>query len=142
MDPLLGPAPSIPPLIDDKLDPSIDDTSLGWTLVRTLIVLGIVILTAYITLNWGLRKLLGIRPASMGGAVVSVIERVPLDQRRSLFVVKAAGEYLLLGSAEASLGLIAKLDTLEVEKIQAARRAAPGLTLSPFLQKLLARKDK
>src|SRR5206468_186560 len=102
-------------------------------------VLGIVVMSIYISLNWGLRKMLGIRPASQGGSVISVIERVPLDQRRSLWVVKAANEYLLVGGAEAGLGLIARLDAAEVEKLRAVPPSA-GLTLSPFLQKLLLKK--
>lgn len=115
------------------------ELSMGWTLLRTLMVLGIVVMSIYVSLNWGLRKMLGIKAPSFGGSVVSVIERVPLDQRRSLFVVKAANEYLLVGGGDQALGLISKLDTAEVEKLRAEKPAA-ALTLSPFLQKLLARK--
>ncbi len=132
----------IPTLDEVKVDPQAgEDTSLGWMLLRTLVVLGFVVMLAYVSLNWGMRKLLGLKSPAMNGALVSVLERVPLDQRRSMFVIKAAGEYLLVGGAEQSLSLISKLDTAEVEKIQSAQRsAAPALTLSPFLQKLLARK--
>jgi flagellar biogenesis protein FliO len=95
---------------------------------------------AYVSLNWGMRRILGIRMPGPGGSLVSVVERIPLDQRRSMFVVKAAGEYLLVGGAEQSLNLISKLDTAEVEKLQAQQRSAqPALTLSPFLQKLLGK---
>jgi flagellar protein FliO/FliZ len=133
-----------PTLFDEpKLDaqqPPAEDVSFGWTLIRTFIVLGLVVMLAYVSLNWGMRKMLGIRMPSAGGSLVSVIERVPIDQRRSMFVVKAAGEYLLIGGAEHSLNLISKLDPAEVEKLQAAQRTAqPSLTLSPFLQKLLGK---
>ena len=100
---------------------------------------GVVVMSIYVSLNWGLRKMLGIKGPTFGGSVVSVIERVPLDQRRSLFVVKAAGEYLLVGGGDQTVGLISKLDPVEVEKLR-AEKPTPGLTLSPFLQKLLARK--
>jgi flagellar protein FliO/FliZ len=133
-----------PTLFDEpKLDaqpPPGEDPSLGWTLIRTIVVLGLVVMLAYVSLNWGMRKMLGIRMPAAGGGLISIIERVPLDQRRSMFVVKAAGEYLLIGGAEQSLNLISKLDPAEVEKLQAAQRAAqPALTLSPFLQKLLGK---
>lgn len=134
----VSPPPAIPPA-DVPDDVTRADESIGFTLFRTLIVLGLVVMMAYVSLNWGLRKMLGIKgPAGRGGAVVSVVERVSLGQRHSLFVVKAAGEYLLVGGTDASLGLISKLDTAEVEKLR-AEQPAP-LTLSPFLQKLLTRK--
>ncbi len=120
-----------------ELETKGEDLNLGWTLIRTALVLGIVVSLIYLTLNVGLRKLLGIKPASSQG-LVTVLERVPLDQRRSLFVVRAGSEVLLLGGSDASLSLITKLDSAEVDKAQTAR--APQLTLSPMLQKLLGTK--
>lgn len=131
--------PPIPPA-DVPDDITKADESVGFMLFRTLIVLGMVVMIAYVSLNWGLRKVLGLKPVSGGGggSVLEVIERVPLDQRHALFVVKAAGEYLLVGGADTSLGLISKLDTAEVEKLRAVK--PQPLQLSPFLQKLLTRK--
>jgi flagellar protein FliO/FliZ len=118
-----------------------EEVSLGWTLLRTCVVLGIVILSIYITLNFGLRRLMGIAaPASRGQSVVQVLERIPLDQKRSMFVVRAAGEYLLIGGGEGALQLIAKLDPAEVEKLQ--QQPPPTLSLSPLLQKLLKRRPE
>jgi flagellar protein FliO/FliZ len=116
------------------------ELDLGWTLARTMVVLGLVVALVYLTLNVGLRKLLGIRPV-VGASVVTVLERVPLDQRRSLFVVEAAGEVLLIGGSDASLSLLSKLDRAEVERLRAARAAGQPVQLSPLLQKLLGRKD-
>jgi flagellar biogenesis protein FliO len=74
--------------------------------------------------------------------MVTVLERVPLDQKRSLFVVEAAGEVLLVGGGDGSLSLISKLDRAEVDKLRAAAASSRGpAQLSPFLQKLLGRKD-
>jgi flagellar protein FliO/FliZ len=70
-----------------------------------------------------------------------VVERVPLDQRRALFVLKAADEYLLVGSGEGGLQLLSKLDTQAVERIRAERPPPSTVVpLSPFLQKLLSRR--
>lgn len=136
--------PTIPePEIPKSEPPELagEDLNLGWVLVRTIIVLGMVVGLIYLSLNVGLRKLLGIRPV-VGTSLVTVLERVPLDQKRSLFVVQAAGEVLLIGGSENSLSLISKLDAAEVQKL----RAQPGggaqpIQLSPFLQKLLGKKD-
>lgn len=114
-----------------------DEMSVGWTLVRTMAVLGIVVALAWLTLNVGLRRLMGIKPV-VGTPVVNVLERVALDQKRALFVVEAAGEVLLIGGGEGALSLLTKLDRSEIDRLQQAR---PGVQLSPFLQKLLGRKD-
>jgi flagellar protein FliO/FliZ len=115
--------------------------SMGWTLVRTLLLLAAVVASIYLTLNVGLRRLMGLQGVPMGRAsVVSVLERLPLDQRRTLFVLKAADEYLLVGGGEGGLQLLSKLDTAAVERIRAERPQAPALPLSPFLQKLLSRR--
>jgi flagellar biogenesis protein FliO len=118
-----------------------EDLDLGWALVRTIVVLGLVIGLVYLTLNIGLRKLLGIKPASSGG-LVTVLERVTLDPKRSLFVVEAAGEVLLLGGADEAVTFLAKLDPAAVEKAKAARSVTPAVQLSPLLKKLLGRKDQ
>jgi flagellar biogenesis protein FliO len=114
--------------------------SLGWQLVQTLLTLGVVLGLVYLVLNVGLRKLMG--GASLqapGGGMVSVVARVPLEPRRTLYVLKAAGEYLLVSSSEAGVSLLSKLDPAEAERLQAAGQG-PGAGLSPFLQKLLARR--
>jgi flagellar protein FliO/FliZ len=135
---------------DPTNDPSIDATtgageepeSLGWTLVRTLLVLGAVVASIYLTLNVGLRRLMGLQAVAAGRQpLVSVVERLPLDQRRSLFVVKAADEYLLVGGGEAGLQLLSKLDSEAVERIRAQRPQTNVVPLSPFLQKLLSRRS-
>ena len=121
-----------PELIGQELD-------LGWTLFRTVMVLGMVVALAWLTLNVGLRRLLGIKPA-VGTSVVTVLQRVTLDQKRALFVVEAGGEVLLVGGGEGSLSLITRLDRAEIDKQRAAQQPA-GVQLSPFLQKLLGRKE-
>jgi flagellar protein FliO/FliZ len=114
------------------------EMNLGWTLLRTLLVLGIVVGLAWLTLNVGLRKLLGIRPV-VGTRLVTVLDRVALDQKRSLFVVQVADEYLLLGGSDQSLALISKLDSKAVAPLKAS--APAPVQLSPLLKKLLAKKE-
>ena len=133
IDPLAVPKP-------DPVEPApAEELNLGWTLLRTVLVLGIVILSIYITLNFGLRRLLGIASVPRGPGVVQVVERIPLDQKRAMFVIRAAGEYLLIGGGDGALQLIAKLDPAEVEKLQ--NQQPPSLTLSPLVAKLLKRRE-
>jgi flagellar protein FliO/FliZ len=114
--------------------------SLGWALFRTVVVLGLVLMITWLSLNFGLRRLLGLKGPMGGTSVVTVLERIPLDQKRALFVVKAAGEYLLLGSGDGNLGLVSKLDAAEVEKLLQRPQGTP--VLSPLLEKLLKRNAK
>jgi flagellar biogenesis protein FliO len=115
---------------------------MGWTLVRTLFLLGAVLAFIYLTLNVGLRRLMGLQGVPMGHkSVVTVLERVPLDQRRTLFVLKAADEYLLVGGGEGGLQLLSKLDTQAVERIRSEGPRASAIPMSPFLQKLLSRRS-
>lgn len=115
------------------------DGSIGMALLRTFVVLGVVIMLVWLSLNFGLRRLAGLKGPMGGPSVVTVLERIPLDQKRALFVVKAAGEYLLLGSGEGNLSLVSKLDAAEVEKL--LQRPQGGPMLSPFLARLLSKKN-
>jgi len=133
---------------DELLDPTLppgmqaEPDSLSWMLLRTLLVFGGVLASIYLTLNVGLRKLMGLQGVPVGRpSLLSVVERLPLDQRRSLFVLKAADEYLLVGGGESGLQLLSKLDTEAVERIRSERPPSNVVSLSPFLQKLLARRD-
>jgi len=106
--------------------------------LQSFVALGVVILLVYLTLNFGLRRLMGVRGVT-GAPVVTVVQRIPLDQKKAMFVLQAAGEYLLVGGADGALSLICKLDREQVERIQ-QERAVPQMALTPFLQKLLSRK--
>ena len=118
-----------------------EQESLGWTLFRTLMLLGAVVAAIYLTLNVGLRRLMGLQGASLGRQpLVSVVERLTLDPKRSLFVVKAADDYLLVGGGEGGLQLLSKLDPEAVARIREQRPQAPVVPMSPFLQKLLSRR--
>lgn len=138
---LQAPTSELDPLASTEEDPA---DSLGFMLVRTFLVFGGVMALIYLTLNVGLRKLMGLQGVSVGQpSLVSVVERVSLDQRRTLFVVKAAGEYLLVGGGETGLQLLSKLDTGAVERIRTVPPpAAHVMPLSPFLKKLIARRDE
>lgn len=134
----LPPKPEIPVSEPPELLKDGAEFDLGWSLVRTLVVLGVVVALAWLTLNVGLRKLMGIGPAAGRRGIISVLERVPLDQKRTLYVVKAGDEVLLLGASDLSVNFLSKLDAKAVEE---AAKPAGQVTLSPFLQKLLGKKD-
>lgn len=122
-----------PPAASEDLD---EPDSMAATMFRTLLVLGVVVGLIYLSLNFGLRKLMGIKGMPGRSGLVQVVERVPLDPKRTLFVVKAGGEFLLLGGADQNLSLISKLDAAQVTALLDQQRRN-ALQPSPFLQKLL-----
>jgi flagellar protein FliO/FliZ len=139
------PPPEAKPAPPDLTNPDyasqgLDESpSFAGNIFRMLAALGVTLALIYIVLNFGLRRLMGARAIPIGGAVVSVVQRLQVDPKHSLLVVKAAGEYLLVGSADAGMSLISKLDAETVERLQRERaQAAPAM--SPFLQKLLSRR--
>jgi flagellar protein FliO/FliZ len=129
------------PTLEKPAEAGEEQESLGWTLFRTLMLLGAVVAAIYLTLNVGLRRLMGLQGASLGRQpLMSVVERLTLDPKRSLFVVKAADEYLLVGGGEGGLQLLSKLDPEAVARIREQRPQASAVPMSPFLQKLLSRR--
>ena len=136
--PVAAPAAASPSRPDPAGPSSIDELgppeSAGYLLFKTLVVLGVVVAFIYLTLNVGARKLLKLNaPAN---AIVKVVDRVPLDPKKSLYVLHVAGEFMLVGAAEQGLSFLSKLDGEAVQKLLAERvRARPP---SRFLEKLNA----
>ncbi|MCA9528566.1 MAG: flagellar biosynthetic protein FliO [Myxococcales bacterium] len=80
----------------------------GLALVQSAVALVAVCLLAWVLLRWAAR--LGWGRAPRGGRV-EVLERVPLDARRSLFVVRAGHRTLLVGVGDgAAPSLLGELD--------------------------------
>ena len=118
--------------------------SMAGTLMRTVLVLGVVLAAIYLTLNVGLRKLMGLGSVGARGnqALVTVVERHAVGPRHALLVVRAGTDFLVVGQTEGGMSLLSKIEPAQVEAHALARAAAPAPSpaLSPFLQKLLARK--
>jgi len=70
----------------------------GISLLQTLLALGAVCILAWVVLRWSAKRGLGLG----GGRRVKVLERVPLDGRRALYLVEVGGRVLLVGAGDAS----------------------------------------
>ncbi len=80
----------------------------GATLLQTLLALAAVCVLAWVVLRWGAQR--GLGTGRLAGRV-RVVERIPLDPRRSLYVVKAGERVLLLGVGDgAAPSLLTELD--------------------------------
>lgn len=91
----------------------------GDMLVTSLLVLGIVCIVAFVVV-----RLLGRVLATgrvRGAHLLDVVAHVPLEPRRSLYVVDVAGKTLLVGTSEMGLSVLSELDGAEVRSRVAAR---------------------
>jgi flagellar biogenesis protein FliO len=86
--------------------------SYGDLLVTSLIVLGVVCVAAFVAVRVFGRLLSTGR--TRGAHLMNVVSRVPLEPRRSLYVVEVAGKTLLVGTSEMGLSVLTELDAQEV----------------------------
>ena len=104
-------------------------------LLQTLIALALVCGLAYALFRWVVPRLLML---NAGRRMVRVVDHMPLDARRSLYVIEVAGRWFLIGVSDAGVHLVSEL---EADAPAAAARAAiepPGANpgRSSFQEKL------
>jgi len=87
--------------------------SYGDLLITSLLVLGAVCVAAYLAVRIFGRVLATGR--ARGSHLLDVVARVPLEPRRSLYVVEVAGKTLLVGTSEMGLSVLSELDGSEVK---------------------------
>lgn len=113
----------------------------GAALLQSLLALAAVSILAWVVLRWSARAGLG-----RGGKHLEVLERLALDHRRGLVLVRAGRRTLLLGVGEgAAPRLVAELDAGELPDLPAAKpsfleilrtqREAPAAETAPEPEK-------
>ena len=93
--------------------------SYGDLLVTSLVVLAAVCIAAFVVV-----RVLGRFLATgrvRGAHLLDVVARVPLEPRRSLYVVEVANKTLLVGTSEMGLSVLSELDGDEVRARVVAR---------------------
>jgi flagellar protein FliO/FliZ len=107
----------------------------GDLLVTSLIVLGVVCVAAFVVIRIAGRLFATGR--ARGAGVLDIVARMPLEPRRSLYVVDVAGKTLLVGTSETGLALLSELDA---EAVHA--RAVPRATFGDMVKAAWARRGK
>lgn len=108
----------------------------GMMIVRMLIFLGLVLILIYFVLRKGLPLL--VNPSVYGSRAVKILERIPVDQKRSLLVVEVQDKVYLLGSAEGQVNVLMELDA---EKIRTQQASAKGKFENVLKKTFLHNKD-
>jgi flagellar biogenesis protein FliO len=123
---VLQAAPSSPPP---------DAGGYGWFLFETLLILALVCLGAWLVIRFGVKRLypgVGAR-----GGPLRLVARLPLEPRRTLYIVEAGKKMFLVGTGEQ--GSLTNLGELDPREVEAAEAMAPAPHRS-FLD-LLRKKD-
>lgn len=92
-----SPPPSSPPPVDDELMKPMGTGDMLISFAKTMLMLGIVLALAWLTLAKGMGKLV---EKAQAGKRVKVIERIALDARRSLFLVEVDGKQFVVGGGD------------------------------------------
>jgi flagellar protein FliO/FliZ len=83
----------------------------GWALLQMAVTLLGVCLLAWLILRWARRGGLGV--GTRGGRM-EVLERLPLDPRRAVHLVRVGDRVLVIGTGEGAPSLLTELDAAEV----------------------------
>lgn len=95
-------------------------------LLQTLVALAAVCGLAYVIFRVVLPRL---QIGQTGNSMIRVVERAPLDQKRTLFVVEVAGKWLLVGAGENGVQLVSELNEQSAEAAAAGIEAARAAQL-------------
>lgn len=107
--------------------------SYGDLLITSLLVLGAVCVAGYVLVRLAGRFLATGR--TRGAHLLDVVARVPLEPRRSLYVVEVAGKTLLVGTSEMGLSVLTELDAGEVRA-----RAVPAQSFGDLVKAAWSRR--
>ena len=85
-----------------------------WLFLKTMLAMLVVISLAVVSLRFFLPRLTWNRQIK-GRTSFKILDRIPLDTKKGLYVVEVEGRRLLLGAAENHVSLIAELENIEEE---------------------------
>jgi flagellar biogenesis protein FliO len=80
-------------------------------------VLAAVCVAAFVVVRVAGRWLATGRARGAGAGLLAVVARVPLEPRRSLYIVDVAGKALLVGTSEMGLTVLSELDRERVHSV-------------------------
>jgi flagellar biosynthetic protein FliO len=106
--------------------------SLGGSIALSFVSLGVVCLLAYVALRWLARRGVG-----QGAGPLKVLARCPLEPRRSVYLIEAAGRCFLVGVGDGPMALLAEVDATAVKVDVDA--GAPAARFGDVLARVLAR---
>jgi flagellar protein FliO/FliZ len=99
-----------------------EEIDFGMLLLRTFFFLALVCLLIYFLLRKVLPRV--VQMPGLRNRAVKIIERLPLDQKKSLVVVEIQDKAFLLGCSENSINILMELDREKIAEIKPPVAAA------------------
>lgn len=120
-------------------EPPIEDINFGMLILKMIFFLGVVVALIYLVLKKFLPVLL--HGAAFRGRSIKILERMPVDQRRSLLVVEVQDKIYLMGSAEGQINILMELDRQKMNaKTVEGSDSSSGF--DQILRKMMVRKSE
>lgn len=104
----------------------------GYEYLKLILIFAVVLVGVLVTLRVWLPRLTGMRQLSSGP--IAVLARYPLEARKNLYIVQAAGSYLLVGTSESGLHFLTALEPAAVETSLAGKTAPTGVDFGKLMQ--------
>ncbi len=86
----------------------VEEINFGMLIVKMIFFLGLVVALIYVVLKKLLPLL--VHGTAFRARSLKILERLPVDQRRSLLVVEVQDKVYLMGSAEGQINILMELD--------------------------------
>jgi flagellar protein FliO/FliZ len=117
-----------------------EEIDFGMLLLRTFFFLAVVCLIIYFLLRKVLPRI--VQLPGIRNRTVKIIERLPLDQKKSLVVVEIQDKAFLLGCSENSINILMELDREKIEIKPAVPAAQEGSSSFDSVLKKIAFRSK
>ncbi len=131
---------SLPLLLAQQTGGPAADLNFGLLALQMIAVLAFVLLLVYVVLRKVLPFFVPGAVNAAGNQTVRVLERLPIDQRRSILVVKVQDRVFLIGSAEGQINVLMELDAEKVEALKPKPASPSRGVLDSWTRKVLSRK--
>ncbi len=103
-----SPTPSPFPLGDPALEFGVSSVDFTWLFLKMVFAMIFVIALAIVVIRFIIPKLTFNRGAA-ARSDLRILDRIPLDARKSLYILQVEGRRLLIGASEHHVGFLAEL---------------------------------
>jgi len=110
----ITPTPSPFAATEDVMALGAGSVDFTWLFLKMIFAMIVVIALAVLILRYIVPKL-GLRRGGTGRTDIRVVDRIPLDARKALFVLEVEGRRLLLGVSDNHVGLVTDLGPSRTE---------------------------
>ncbi len=86
-----------------------------WTFIKMLGMLGIVSVLAVLILKYAVPRT-GLMKRFSGSSRMRVIERMPLEPKKSVYMVSICGRYFVIGASEHAISLVSEIPAVSIEE--------------------------